>query len=232
MHLLPICGRGFKRGLPLSLEFQKPGGFWCALCETFFTQESFRGCGSRRPAIVLIKGSEKKPCSFSCPHHRKCGFTECPSADLGRDRLCREVPAEPICGAARSTPRLLSFHEESNQRRAKEEVSSLDSPPRGRPHLCFLRCPAFLCAVPRMGKAHSPNFSAEKLLPSGTSQSEVLSPRLLRQRDVVRPLPCHFGQQVVTSSAASTDAEGFQKGSCMTPFAGGQGTRWFLVCSL
>ena len=41
------------------------------------------------------------------------------------------VPANPICGATRSTPRLLSFHEESNQRRAKEEVSSLDSPPRG-----------------------------------------------------------------------------------------------------
>ena len=34
-------------------------------------------------------------------------------------------------GAPRSTPRLLSFHEESNQRRAKEEVSSLETPLRG-----------------------------------------------------------------------------------------------------
>src|SRR5699024_1600140 len=36
-----------------------------------------------------------------------------------------------IAGLRDPRPRLLSFHEESNQRRAKEEVSSLDSPPRG-----------------------------------------------------------------------------------------------------
>ena len=42
-----------------------------------------------------------------------------------------QLSAKTICGAPRSTPRLLSFHEESNQRRAKEEVSSLDSPLRG-----------------------------------------------------------------------------------------------------
>ena len=35
------------------------------------------------------------------------------------------------CRLAQPAPRLLSFHEESNQRRAKEEVSSLDSPLRG-----------------------------------------------------------------------------------------------------
>ena len=35
------------------------------------------------------------------------------------------------CGAPRSTPRLLSFRKESNQRFAKEEVSSLETPLRG-----------------------------------------------------------------------------------------------------
>ena len=46
------------------------------------------------------------------------------------------------CRLTQPAPRLLSFHEE-------------------RPHLYFLRCPAFPCAVPRMGKAHSPNFLQE-----------------------------------------------------------------------
>ena len=34
-------------------EVKEPGGSLCALCETFFTQESFRGCGPRRPTKVL-----------------------------------------------------------------------------------------------------------------------------------------------------------------------------------
>ena len=38
-------------------------------------------------------------------------------------------------------------------------------------------------------------LSAEKLLPSGTSQSEVLSPCLLRQQANVRYCTYHFGQQ-------------------------------------
>ena len=52
------------------------------------------------------------------------------------------------CGPTQPAPRLLSFHEE-------------------KPHLCFLRCHTFLCAVPRMGKAHSPNFLQE---PCGLTQ--------------------------------------------------------------
>ena len=88
---------GFKRGLPLSLEFQKPGGFWCALCETFFTQESFRGCGLRKPAIDLIKSSEKEQRSFSCPHHLKLDFAESPSAGLCRDYPAKNKKFEKRC---------------------------------------------------------------------------------------------------------------------------------------
>ena len=41
---------------------------------------------------------------------------------------------EPFCRVAPRpcTPGLLSFHEESNQRRAKEDVSSLETPLRGK----------------------------------------------------------------------------------------------------
>ena len=107
----------------------------------------------------------------------------------GAETFCKDV-----AGLLSPRPRFLSCRKERNQRFAKEEVSSLETPLRGRPHLCFLRCPAFLCAVPRMGKAHSPNFSAEKLLPSGTSPCEVLSPCLLRQQENVRYCTYHFGQ--------------------------------------
>ena len=142
----------------------------CALCETFFTQESFRGCEPRRPTKVAGQFLQRPAHRLStkshfrwCRHEKeRCSFSE----------LC----AKMIAGLRSPRPRLLSFHEESNQRRAKEEVSSLETPLRGRPHLCFLHCPAFLCAVPRMGKAHSPNFSAEKLLPSGTSQAKFSPP--------------------------------------------------------
>ena len=50
-HALPIYGGSKGSSMTPSLEIQKPGGFWCALCETFFTQESFRGCGLRKPAM-------------------------------------------------------------------------------------------------------------------------------------------------------------------------------------
>ena len=63
-----------------------------------------------------------------------------------------------------------------------------------------------------MGKAHSPNFSAEKLLPSGTSQSEVLSPYLLRQQKDVKYWRTTSDSRVPLSSALSADAKGFQKG--------------------
>ena len=128
MQILP-WEHGVSKGVtpdPFREAFQaseiQPGGFWCALCETFFTQESFRGCGLRKPAKGLEDCSEKEQRSFSCPHHLKLDFTESPSAGLRGPH-----------------PRLLSFHEE-------------------RPHLCFLHCLTFLCAVPRMDKVHSPNF--------------------------------------------------------------------------
>ena len=72
-------------------EFQKPGGFWCALCETFFTQESFRGCGPRRPTNRLCRdfpaknfaeSSEKEHSSFSCLRWQKDDFAGCTSAGL------------------------------------------------------------------------------------------------------------------------------------------------------
>ena len=55
-----------KGACPFREAFQaseiQPGGFWCALCETFFTQESFRGCGPRRPALELSAKSNFRWC--------------------------------------------------------------------------------------------------------------------------------------------------------------------------
>ncbi len=57
--------------------------------------------------------------------------------EQGRVCFCRRVPAELFlqesscelaCRLPQPALRLLSFHEESNQRRAKEEVSSLETP--------------------------------------------------------------------------------------------------------
>ena len=84
----------------------------CALCETFFTQESFRGCGLRKPTIVLIIGSEKEHCSFSCPHRRKCGFAQCPSTDLGRvdpQLSLPETSCGPHCGLTQPAPEVPFF---------------------------------------------------------------------------------------------------------------------------
>src|SRR5699024_9375643 len=74
----------------------------------------FRRCGLRKPAKGLEDCSEKEQRSFSCPHHLKLDFAESPSAGLLSPR-----------------PRFLSSRKERNQRFAKEEVSSLDSPLRG-----------------------------------------------------------------------------------------------------
>ena len=46
-------------------------------------------------------------------------------------RSFSEHSSKPFAGLRGPHPRLLSFHEESNQRRAKEEVSSLETPLRG-----------------------------------------------------------------------------------------------------
>ena len=72
-----------KGATPLSLEVKEPGGSLCALCETFFTQESFRGCGLRKPAIFLQRVWRRSAApSHACAYKRN-GFTECTSAGLG-----------------------------------------------------------------------------------------------------------------------------------------------------
>ena len=57
-------------------------------------------------------------------------------------RSFSEHSSKPFAGLRGPHPRLLSFHEESNQRRAKEEVSSLETPLRGKtaPLLSALSC--------------------------------------------------------------------------------------------
>ena len=64
--------------------------------------------------------------------------------------------------------------------------------------------------------------SLEGHIPSGTSQSEVLSPYLLRQQEDVRYCTYYFGQQSAFVEVLSTDTVGDQRGAGMTPFAGGQ----------
>ena len=143
----------------------------CALCETFFTQESFRGCGLRKPTIVLIIGSEKEHCSFSCPHRRKCGFAQCPSTDLGRvdpQLSLPETSCGPHCGLTQPAPEVPFF-----SKRKEPKI-------RQRGGFLF-------------------GNTSEGHIPSGTSQSEVLSPCLLRQKANVRFCSYLFGQQVITS---------------------------------
>ena len=67
-----------------------------------------------------------------------------------------------------------------------EKKGTKDSPKRryplwilllgARPHLCFLRCLTFLCAVPRMGKAHSPNLGVKKILPRELCEAKLSPP--------------------------------------------------------
>ena len=94
-YLLPLQW-GIKGACPLREVFQtsevkEPDGSLCALCETFFTQESFRGCGPRRPtnrvcrdcpAKNLAESSEKELCSFSCLRRQKDDFAGCTSAGM------------------------------------------------------------------------------------------------------------------------------------------------------
>ncbi len=55
-------------------------------------------------------------------------------------------------------------------------------------------------------------FSSKGHIPSGTSQSEVLSPYLLRQQKDVKYWRTTSDSRVPLSSALSADAKGFQKG--------------------
>ena len=141
----------------------------CALCETFFTQESFRRCGLRKPAKGLEECSEKEQRSFSCPHHLKLDFAESSSAGLLSPR-----------------PRFLSSRKERNQRFAKEEVSSLDSPLRG-----------FSPRELRLAKFSPPVCSANKQM-SGIAPATSGSRRLCRYPSAPIAggcpiLPCHLG---------------------------------------
>ena len=143
----------------------------CALCETFFTQESFRRCGLRKPTIVLIIGSEKEHCSFSCPHRRKCGFAQCPSTDLGRvdpQLSLPETSCGPHCGLTQPAPEVPFF-----SKRKEPKI-------RQRGGFLF-------------------GNTSEGHIPSETSPCEVLSPCLLRQKANVRFCSYLFGQQVITS---------------------------------
>ena len=80
-------------------------------------------------------------------------------------------------------PRLLSFHEESNQRRAKEEVSSLETPPRGKTALLLSALPSFSVCGPENGQGPFSELRCNKNAPS-----------LLRQQEDVKLLTYHFGQ--------------------------------------
>ena len=99
----------------------------CALCETFFTQESFRGCGPRRPTSWVVGTSLQRP----APTHSVKSFLYRRRHEKEQGSFS-ELSAKMIAGLRSPRPRLLSFHEESNQRRAKEEVSSLETPLRGK----------------------------------------------------------------------------------------------------
>ena len=78
--------------------------------------------------------------------------------------------------------------------------------------------------------------TSEGHIPSGTSQGEVLSPCLLRWQANARFCTCHFGQQSTFVERTRYRYRGVSKG--VYPFrevfqtSRGQGTRWFLVCSL
>ena len=73
-------------------------------------------CGPTRPRPALTHTAKS---SFCRRRHEKerCSFSE--------------LSSKPFVGLRSPHPRLLSFHEESNQRRAKEEASSLETPFRG-----------------------------------------------------------------------------------------------------
>ena len=86
--------------------------------------------------FLFLQGSPYKTLLWACAD-RTCGYFPFTRKDrtsascvilffCGAETFCKN-----FAGLRSPYPRLLSFHEESNQRRAKEEVSSLDSPLRG-----------------------------------------------------------------------------------------------------
>ena len=108
----------------------------------------------------------------------------------------------------------------------------MDSSLRGKTAPLLSVLPYFFVCGPENGQGPFSELRCNKDTPSGTSQSEVLSPYLLRQQEDVRYCTYYFGQQSAFVEVLSTDTVGDQRGAGMTPFAGGQGTRRFLVCSL
>ena len=70
-------------------------------------------------------------------------------------------------------------------------------------------------------------FSSEGHIPSGTSQAKFSPPVCSASKQMSGFASTTSGSRVLLSSVLSTDTAGFQKG--LAPFAGGQGTRWFLA---
>ena len=81
-----------------------------------------------------------------------------------------------LAGLRGPHPRFLSSRKERNQRFAKEEVSSLDSPLRGKTAPLLSVLPYFFVCGPENGQGPFSELRCNKDTPSGTSQSEVLSP--------------------------------------------------------
>ena len=158
--------------------------------------------------FLFLQGSPYKTLLWACAD-RTCGYFPFTRKDrtsascvilffCGAETFCKN-----FAGLRSPYPRLLSFHEESNQRRAKEEVSSLETPLRGRPHLCFLRCHTFLCAVPRMDKVHSPNFCVAQILPRELCEAKLSPPVCSGSRRMSGIAPPTSGSRVPLSSAAT-----------------------------
>ena len=95
-----------------------------------FREERTLGRGLRKPAKGLEECSEKEQRSFSCLYYLKCDFAESGS------------PYKNVAGLLSPRPRFLSSRKERNQRFAKEEVSSLETPLRGKTAPLL---PAFSC---------------------------------------------------------------------------------------
>ena len=117
-----------------------------------------------------------------------------------REPFCRVVPRP-------CTPGLLSFHEESNQRRAKEDVSSLETPLRGTSprELCCAKLSPPVCSDSGQMLGHLPTTSGSKYLHRCRSAPASGGCPILAH---------HFGQQAVMSLQSITKGKAFGALSC------------------
>ena len=90
----------------------------------------------------------------------------------------------------------------------------MDSPLRGKTAPLLSALPYFFVCGPENGQSPFSELLHHNATPSGTSQSEVLSPYLLRQQEDVRYCTCRFGQQEVTSLQILSWENGVSKGAC------------------